>query len=201
MAHSEPRGCPFDYCGVKTQVQIRLRTGDICSDCHKLMVDKKLDFAIAEQVFGILDLIRSQILFRNRYGITAGTPALNVFTANRELIFFNESGKVKVHLDKREMAVYLLFLNHPDGIRFKSMPDHYREFRKLYKNYVQDANLPPFENTVDRIIDAVSNNTLSEIIAGIRKKLNYYLDEDIAGQYCGCRITDDCIAYPLTAAW
>ena len=183
LAHHDDRGCPFDFCADKRQVQLRLRTGDICGECHRMMTEKEVNYAVAGQVFDILDLIRSRILFRNRLGITAEIPSLNISTTDQDLVFFNNDGSIRVHLGLREFLVYMLFLNHQEGIRFKEMYDHYEELRKLYTNYVLSASLPQYENTLERITDTVTYNTLSEIIAIIKKKLKFYLRKDVAGHY------------------
>lgn len=183
LAHNDDRGCPFDFCDDKRQVQLRMRTGDICGECHRTMTEKEVNYAVTGQVFDILDLIRSRILFRNRLGITAEIPSLNISTTDQDLVFFINNGSIRVHLGLREFLVYMLFLNHLEGIRFKDMYDHYEELRNLYSNYVLSANLPQYENTLERITDTVTYNTLSEVIAIIKRKLKYYLGVNIVRLY------------------
>ena len=184
MSHEEPRGCPFDMCRDKRQVQIRLRTGDICSGCLGKMKDKGVEYTLARQVFSILEEIRSQIVFRNRFGITGESPKVNIDTGKQELLFSDQSGEVKIHLDNRQITVCMFFLNHPEGVMYKDMPDHRTEIKDIYKTFCSDANQIKFDNTVEAIVDTVHNNTLSEVISTINnKKLIYYLGKAAAKEF------------------
>ena len=180
MAHDSPRGCPFDYCRDKTQVQLRLRTGDICSDCRKIMIEKNIDPALARQVFAILDDIRSQMLFRNQFGITKQLSRIKIDKFNRNL-HFTDIRNISLHLTDREITVYLFFLDHPEGIAFKHMPKYRGEIENHYRNFADDANLPKFNNVLDNII--TSKDTLSWIIHQINKKIVYTVGPELADNY------------------
>jgi len=76
-------------------------------------------------------------------------------------------------------AVYLLFLNHPEGIRFKDLPDYLMELTRFYDK------LKPWglSDRALRSIEDVTNplpNSINEICAKIKKLFLKYLDEDTA---------------------
>lgn len=94
-------------------------------------------------------------------------------------------------------AVYLLFLKHPEGIAFKSLPDYRRELADIYQK------IKPFGLTerAIRSIDDVTNPTLNSInekCARIRAAFLSQFDEYMAKSYYvdGLRGEEKKIALP-----
>ena len=79
-------------------------------------------------------------------------------------------------------AVYLLFLQHPEGIVFKCLPDYRKELIKIY------TGLKPLGLTKKAIqsIEDVTNplhNSINEKCARIKSILIKILGKDIASYY------------------
>lgn len=88
----------------------------------------------------------------------------------------------EIHMEPLIKAVYLLFLNHPEGILFKCLPDYREELAIIY------AKLRPWglSNRALRSIEDVTNpllNSINEKCARIRKTFLDILDEHVAAQY------------------
>lgn len=181
MAHQTPRGCAFDFCQNKSDVQLKLRTGDICPDCREQLVHKNIDPAIARQVFAILDGIRSQMLFRERFSITKQPSRIEVDLVQRKLQF-TDIGNVSVKLDPKEMTVYHFFLAHIEGVNFSYMPDFKEEIRLLYKRHTSTSSIATIENRVKAIVEN-SDDTLSGLITHINGKIRRTVGEEIATNY------------------
>ena len=97
-------------------------------------------------------------------------------------IVVNENERVEVKMEPLVKAVYLLFLNHPEGILFKFLPDYREELTGIY------AKLRPWGLTdrARRSIEDVTNpflNSINEKCARIRKAFLDLLDEHVAEQY------------------
>lgn len=97
-------------------------------------------------------------------------------------IVVNGKEKVEVKMEPLIKAVYLLFLNHPEGILFKCLPDYREELAIIY------AKLRPWglSNRALRSIEDVTNpllNSINEKCARIRKTFLDILDEHVAEQY------------------
>jgi hypothetical protein len=96
-------------------------------------------------------------------------------------IYLGEERK-EVHLEPLVKAVYLLFLNHPEGIMFKDLPDYRKELTTIY------ARLRPMGLT-DRALQSIEDvtnpllNSINEKCARIRKTLVSMLDGRTAEQY------------------
>jgi len=55
LAHEETRGCMFDFCGTKHDIDLKLQTGGLCSPCRNALDDAGIDH---ERVLRLLDLVR-----------------------------------------------------------------------------------------------------------------------------------------------
>ena len=79
-------------------------------------------------------------------------------------------------------AVYLLFLNHPEGILFKHLPDYREELTKIY------VKLKPYGMS-DRAIQSIEDvtnpllNSINEKCARIRGAFVSQFDEKLANKY------------------
>ena len=58
-------------------------------------------------------------------------PLLKLFISKDYKIFLGDERK-EVHMEPLAKAVYLLFLRHPEGIVFKTLPDYRKELTHLY---------------------------------------------------------------------
>lgn len=90
--------------------------------------------------------------------------------------------RVEVKMEPLVKAVYLLFLNHPEGIAFKNLPDYRKELAGIY------VRLRPWGLTdrAQRSIEDVTNpllNSINEKCARIRKAFLGLLDEHVAEHY------------------
>ena len=97
-------------------------------------------------------------------------------------ILLSGEEKREVRMEPLIKAVYLLFLNHPEGILFKCLPDYREELAIIY------AKLRPWglSNRALRSIEDVTNpllNSINEKCARIRKTFLDILDEHVAEQY------------------
>jgi len=68
-------------------------------------------------------------------------------------------------------AVYLLFLNHPNGIRFKDLADHRKELVKLYGQVAPYRDREAIVSTIDRLINP-SEGAMSECKSRINALIN-----------------------------
>lgn len=97
-------------------------------------------------------------------------------------IFLGDEQK-EVHMEPIVRAVYLLFLKHPEGIKFKNLPDYRQELCAIY-NKVRPWGLT---DRAIRSIEDVTNpvlNSINEKCARIRKVFLSLLDSRMAENYC-----------------
>ena len=88
----------------------------------------------------------------------------------------------EIHMEPIVRAVYLLFLKHPEGIKFKNLPDYRQELAEIY-NKVRPWGLT---DRAIRSIEDVTNpllNSINEKCSRIRRAFLTHLDSNLAKQY------------------
>ena len=89
---------------------------------------------------------------------------------------------MEVKLEPIVKAVYLLYLNHPEGIAFKCLPDYRKELADLYQK------IKPFGLTerAIRSIEDVTNpllNSINEKCSRVRQAFSAHVDVSLVDQY------------------
>jgi uncharacterized protein (DUF1810 family) len=98
------------------------------------------------------------------------------------VIILSDYNNKEVKMEPLVKAVYLLFLNHPDGISFKYLPDYKEELKRIY------SKLKPFGLSVSalRSIDDVTNpllNSINEKCSRVRQIFLGEVDPSLVDQY------------------
>ena len=111
----------------------------------------------------------------------AEQPLLKLTISKNYKIILGEECK-EVHMEPLVKAVYLLFLNHPEGIMFKHLPDYREELTEIY------VKLKPYgmSDKVVQSIEDVTNpllNSINEKCARIRGAFVGQFDDHLARHY------------------
>lgn len=101
-------------------------------------------------------------------------------TKDYEIILSDYNKEVK--LEPLVKAVYLLFINHPEGIAFKFLPDYREELTQIY------VKLKPLgiNNRVLQSIEDVTNpllNSINEKCSRVRSTFSALVDASLIDQY------------------
>jgi len=180
-AHQEPLGCVNDFCKERKQITLMLRTADLCNECHQQMNTSNMDPLFISQFFQTIDHIRTQMLFRERYKMTQQLSRLEIRGPMRK-IYFTGLGDAELKLTPLEKIVYLLFLLHPDGLHINEVYNHTDWIEKEYGILGNFRTVPELKNSVRQLTDP-TENSLSEKISRIRKKIQRLIGDDLAVQY------------------
>jgi len=181
MMHQKPRGCMNDFCQEKTEVTLKLRTGDICPDCLKLMTERKVNPANMSQTFQLMESIRTQILYRERFEVTKEVSRLEI-VGSKQKMFFIDFANVELKLTPLEKTVYFFFLKHPEGVAFTSVQDHYQEIRDIYERLAPTKTKEEIEQSARSLCDPFGAS-LSEKISKIRSKVIQLVGHKMAEYY------------------
>lgn len=179
--HLQPTGCMMDFCGDRRDVMFKLRTADICPTCLATIRASGADSALVNQVFTLMEQIRRQLLFRERFAITL-QPSRMEIRGNQHRIFLTDLGDLEIHLTPLEKTVYLLFLRHPEGIAMHSVSDHLGELRDAYSSVSNADTIAQIHNRVMDLANPLSNS-LSEKISRIRRKFTEAVGDAMAAYY------------------
>ena len=177
LTHRKPIGCLNDFCQDKSQVLLKLRTADICKNCMSILKER-VDPSILKHAIALMESLRLKMKFVQN--IDDEQTRLKI--TNKQLQFIGTFGTITISLAPMEMAIYKLFLNHKDGIRFADLIDHDKKeeflnnYRELSPNLTYDACL----KTVEKYVRTWEDNSMSERISKIRKKIEGGLGKEQA---------------------
>ena len=93
---------------------------------------------------------------------------------------------MEIRLAPATMAFYLLFLKHPEGIRFQELIDYRKELYDIYRFTTKSDNKEAIAHTVDVMVAQIDGNQdiqRSRIKAAINNSFRSYICEDYAKWY------------------
>ncbi len=173
--HIEPLGCMNDFCQSKQQVILKLRTGDICSDCLTKMREERIDDEIINQTIEIFEAIRTQLLFVQGFTRNQNPKPIKIDTSGGIFI-----GNKKINLNPLESTLFIFFLKHSEGISLNDLQSHKQELLKLYKIIRPGAE----ESKISDLIKPYYNNgTFSVNKSRLNRKIKSKLGEPLACFY------------------
>ncbi len=120
FVHHKSIGCVSDFCGSKTEVNIKIRTGDICDNCLKAL-KKYVNFDNVHLLLMYLNEIREKTLWTIRYRKINDTISnINIIQSpnNIEIEFIDYNNK-KLDFQKGgniRKAIYTYLLIYDDGL-------------------------------------------------------------------------------------
>ena len=82
-------------------------------------------------------------------------------------IFLPDWNNNEVIMRPLPKAIYILFLNHPEGILFKELIDYKGEIRDIYKKITSRDNIEDIEDSINALVDPM-NNSINEKCSRIR---------------------------------
>lgn len=179
--HSEARGCINDFCAEKRKVSLKLRTADICPACMDLMDKRNVDRSVIRQVLSIIEGIRDQMLFKSRWKLDPKPLKLQVKGKSKRIIF-PELGNLEVKFTPLEKTLFLLYLNHPEGIRLVELSDFRPELKRIYAGLYIGSDPSMVEANIESLSNPLTNSA-SEKLSRIKSKMIQALGADLAPFY------------------
>ncbi|MGM9832337.1 MAG: hypothetical protein ACI31A_01445 [Candidatus Limisoma sp.] len=97
-------------------------------------------------------------------------------------IFLVDYDNLEIKLSVLPKAVFILFLRHPEGIRFKELTDYYSELLQIYLKMNPNGGRSKQEQSIRDITDPCSNS-INEKCARIREAFVSNFDDRLAKNY------------------
>ncbi|HRN16714.1 MAG TPA: hypothetical protein PLF38_06650 [Xylanibacter oryzae] len=114
--------------------------------------------------------------------IQAARSTLSPLKISSDYRFILTNHNTEIELSPVHKAVYLLFLNHPEGIEFKRLTDYKKELLYLYKETTNISDLSKIEESVEHLINPF-DNAINEKCSRIKKAFSDIMDEYSATYY------------------
>lgn len=180
-AHQPPRGCINDFCRDKSLIHLKLRTADICLDCQEHFVNIKGDARIFQQITGVLEGIRRQMLFKERFTMHLQPSRIEIKGRLLNLFLTDMDGQ-QIKLSPQQKTIYLTYLLHPEGLDSAEFIDQRPLVSTLYKLVSNKANLAEIENTIANLMN-VLDDSLSITRSVIKRKITQLVGKNMATHY------------------
>ena len=115
--------------------------------------------------------------------IEAAKTRLSRLVITRDFRFILADYDKEVTLTPVHKSLYILFLNHEEGIEFKDLADHREELRQIYRSVSPATDPARIDETVDRLTNPTDNainekcSRIKAAFASLMDKysLNYYM--------------------------
>lgn len=89
---------------------------------------------------------------------------------------------MEIKMEPLVKAVYFLFLNHPEGIRFKNLPDYRKELTEIYLKLKPNGLTEKVEKSIEDVTNPLLNS-INEKCARIRGTFLEHFDNRVAQYY------------------
>ncbi len=114
--------------------------------------------------------------------IEAARSKLSRLVITRDFRFILSDYNKEVMLTPVHKALYMLFLNHEEGIEFKDLADHHDELRRIYRRVSPTADPAKMEESVSRLTDP-TDNAVNEKCSRIKAAFGSLMDEYTLSYY------------------
>ncbi len=117
-----------------------------------------------------------------RLRIEAARAKLSRLVITRDFRFILQDYNKEVVLTPVHKALYILFLNHEEGIEFKDLSDYAEELRRLYKLVSPSSDSAKIDESVSRLTDP-TDNAINEKCSRIKAAFACLMDEYTLNYY------------------
>ena len=170
----------YSFCIFAPVMQDELRNMDaeekaalIKTLSSQLLVEGRTDLLLKAISVPVLEQLR----------IEAARATLSPLVITEDYRFLlPDYGNKEVQLSPIHKALYLLFLNHPEGIEFKNLVDHREELLSLYRKTGNRIDLEKNTETVRRLTNPL-DNAINEKCSRIKAAFSDLMDEFQADYY------------------
>ncbi len=141
---------------------------------------------VVEQIKSKINILRNRgisTMFLHAIIDEQNQPLSRLLITNDFRIILPDYGNREIHMPALQKAVFLLFLRHPEGIRFKQLSEHYYELFRLYRALNPMGTTARQQRSVQNVVNPL-NNSINEQCARIRDAFVTSFDESMASHYC-----------------
>lgn len=181
LVHNKPIGCISDMCVDKTQILLKMRTGDICPSCIDKIKETQVPKSMVKQVMDILKGIQESMTFRSRSDYL-NTPSRMELRGHMQKVFLTDLGDLEVRLTPRQRTLYLFFLQHPEGVMLSHLQEYRDEIEVLYQRFANAGQNHLIQSALDNLLEPYSE-TMGTELSRIRAAFRSAVGKDMAEQY------------------
>ena len=103
-------------------------------------------------------------------------------TRHKEIIL-DDFDHREVKMDALTKSIFLLYLKHPEGIRYKELCDHRSELEEIYLSISGRSDMDSIRKSIDDLTDPITSNSINEKVSRAKKAFRDVVDVRIARFY------------------
>ena len=103
-------------------------------------------------------------------------------TRHKEIIL-DDFDHREVKMDALTKSIFLLYLKHPEGIRYKELCDHRSELEEIYLSISGRSDMDSIRKSIDDLTDPITSNSINEKVSREKKAFREVVDVRIARFY------------------
>ena len=103
-------------------------------------------------------------------------------TRHKEIIL-DDFDHREVKMDALTKSIFLLYLKHPEGIRYKELCDHRSELEEIYLSISGRSDMDSIRKSIDDLTDPITSNSINEKVSRAKKAFREVVDVRIARFY------------------
>lgn len=183
FVHFRHRGCVNYFFERIEDIRYKIMSADICNECLNHVVKQRLSPVFLNHVFTGLEKVRSM---QNNFRRAISYPAYLSFVLSQRNLTFPTIG-AKVSFTPKEMSLYKLFCQYPEGIAFDEIANYRDDLLTLYaQHYAGDADQENrWRREVERVVNrwCEQDKDLSQTISKINRKIKDAVTAELALNY------------------
>jgi len=109
-------------------------------------------------------------------------PVSSLYISYDYRIFLKDYAMKEVMMPPLSKCLYILYLRHPEGIRFKKLYKYYNELLSIYRNVTVHDDMDAAIDSIKAMIDPL-NNSVNEKSSRIRAAFLELMPDDLARNY------------------
>jgi hypothetical protein len=109
-------------------------------------------------------------------------PLSRLIIDKNKNIFLSDFDNLQIKLDALTTTLYILYLNHPEGIEHSSICDYKNEMYSIYSKISNRGDVQDMKKSIEKLSN-VNSNRASEVINAIKEEFIKSIGSDLAKNY------------------
>ena len=101
---------------------------------------------------------------------------------DKHKIYLKDYANKEIKMSALPKTLFILYLNHPDGISYNDLDKHRVEIEKIYSKITNYSEVEIIQDNINRVLD-LSDNSIHVNISRIKSAFTKVIDDSIAKYY------------------
>ncbi len=154
----------------------------LCEECRSVPQEEDVEAVMSEVQMLVERLRQSGVGEWALQQLFQPTQKLSRLHVRYGRIFLPDYNNVEIKMPPLSKAIYLLYLHHPEGIKFSYLPDYRRELLSMYEMISGRDNREDIRRSIDDVTDP-TRNSINEKCSRIKQAFLRVFDDSIARNY------------------